>query len=164
MAMVSGLRGPRYQGGLSMTRRRCRMGGGLFLTLAIMLMLGPTTVFARQEVVTAVAYVAPASFADTMANSRTSFTTSETITFGTLIHTDDLPWTSVTIGVYIFDQLGKLRHAGSESVSGTFGGLWRLVTTVSSGTLPAGQYRWLMAVTGSDGTTFTSTLQPLVIQ
>lgn len=147
-----------------MLQRRIR--SAMLLALVVMLPLaGPNPALARQEVTGAVAFAGPADFAGTMANSRTTFATSETITFGIFLHTDDLSWSSATIAVYIFDQLGKLRHGGSEVGTGPFNsGIWRLATAVNPGALPAGSYRWLMAVTGNDGTTFVSTFQPLVIQ
>jgi hypothetical protein len=111
-----------------------------------------------------VAYTGTPSFADTMASSQTTFASSDGITLAVFLSTDGLPWSSVTIQAYIFDHLGRLQRVETTSFSATFGGLWRLGASVSPGTLPAGQYRWLVAVIGSDGTTFASTLQPLVIQ
>lgn len=142
------------------------MRGVLFLALiaTILCVVGPTPALARQEVTSAVAYTGTPSFADTMASSQTTFASSDGINFAMFLYTDGLPWSSVTIQAYIFNQLGKLQRVETNSFSGSFGGIWRLVVSVSPGTLPAGQYRWLVAVIGSDGTTFASTLQPLVIQ
>ncbi|CBE70150.1 MAG: hypothetical protein F9K13_01210 [Candidatus Methylomirabilis oxygeniifera] len=138
----------------------------LLLALVVMLpLLDPNPALAGQEITAAVAYAGSPSFADTMANSRTTFASSDGISFAAFIDTDGLSWSSVTIQAYIFDQLGKLRHVETTSFSNSFsGGLWRLGVTVGAGILPTGQYRWLVAVIGNDGTTFASTLQPLVIQ
>lgn len=142
------------------------MRGALFLAVitALLCVAVPTPALARQEVTGAVAYTGTPSFAATMASSQTTFSSSDGITFATFLHTDGLPWSSVTIQAYIFDQLGKLQRVETTSFSGSFGGIWRLGVSVSPGTLPVGQYRWLVAAIGSDGTTFASTLQPLVIQ
>lgn len=141
------------------------MKGVLYLILIVtFLCVGATPALARQEVTGAVAYTGAPSFADTMANSRTTFTSSDGITFAMFLYTDGLAWSSVTIQAYIFDQLGKLQRVETTSFSGSFGGLWRMGVSMSAGALPAGQYRWLVAVIGNDGTAFASTLQPLVIQ
>lgn len=138
----------------------------LFLALVMMLpLLGPNPALAGQEVFGTAAYTGNPTFADTMASSKTTFSSDEGFTLAMFLSTDGLPWSSVTIQAYIFNQLGKLQRVETTSFSGTFsGGLWRLGVTVAAGTLPAGQYRWLVAVIGNDGTTFASTLQPLVIQ
>lgn len=142
------------------------MRGVLLLALiaTLLCVVGPTPALARQEVTSAVAYTGTPTFADTMTSSQTTFASSDGITLAMFLYTDGLPWSSVTIQAYIFDHLGKLRRVETTSFSASFGGLWRLGVSVSPGTLPAGQYRWLVAVIGSDGTTFASTLQPLVIQ
>jgi len=143
------------------------MRGILFLALIAVLpcVVWPTPALARQEVTGAVAYTGTPSFADTMASSQTTFASSDGFSLAMFLVTDGLSWSSVTIQAYIFDQLGKLRRVETTSFSASFtGGIWRLGVTLSPGALPAGQYRWLMAVIGSDGTTFASTLQPLVIQ
>lgn len=142
------------------------MRSALPLALVVMLPLaGPNPALAGQEVVTTAAYTGNPSFADTLVNSKTTFSSDESIAFAMFLDTDGLPWSSVTIQAYIFDQLGKLRHIETTSFSSQISGeLWRFGVTVSSGILPAGQYRWLVAVIGNDGTTFASTLQPLVIQ
>lgn len=143
-----------------------RMRNALFLTLVVMLPLaGPNSAYALQEVTGAMAYAGDATYDQTVGHSRITFSTGEDMNFAMFLNADGLGWSSVTIGVHIFDQSGKLRHSGSTAFSGSINEfIWRMVVTVNAGTLPAGSYRWLMAVIGNNGTTFVSSYQPLVIQ
>ena len=102
---------------------------------------------------------------DAVEASRTTFSTSETIEFNAVLNETGLAGTKATITIFVLDSRGVL-VAGGFVVGGVVAPSDRtgLFMQLSSGSLPAGHFTWLMVIGDAFGNNFITPYQVLVVQ
>jgi hypothetical protein len=102
---------------------------------------------------------------DALEASRTTFSTSEAIEFDGVLFESGLAGTTASLQLYIFDPKGR-SIGGFFFVNGVLAPSDRtgFFIQVNAGSVPAGQFNWVMLISDAFGNAFVTPFQALIVQ